>query len=344
METVGIDSIAYTRRSADGSEFKAPLGVAVSIRNRNKFRKKYDDCLDELFDKYRENKRKNVYKAAHLTYQLKHKTNEFIREFIKEMSSEFQRIDFFYTFFPPGVIDKINVCRDSYHRTVDLDTYMKIVEKGYEHYCVWKYCKEYPLSSNNLFEVDHFSAKITPAWDQIEDLESLSIFYSGGECNKAISMADIILRHVQNTCSGRLMHPSLVDSIGPYLEDVLVKSWWMGYRRDYLNNMAWRDDFDIDLKNNIQHPIFWIAWNKYTSRSEEKVTLEWMENYNQIMTKAEDNFASVRFWEPRQFPMEVNIDTDLVFLLNDNAVPILRSIKDACPGIKTMDYRPGVLM
>ncbi len=343
METVGVDSILYARQSIDGSKFTAPLGLALSIRSRDRFREKYDDCIEDLFTKYKEPRLKTVYKASHLTHQLKHKTNEFIREFIKEMSPEFQRLDFFYTFFPPGVVERINVCRDSYQRTVDLDTYLKIIGKGYEHYCVWKYCKEYPVSSNNLFEVDHFSAKITPAWDQIQDLESLSIFYSGGECNKSISMADIILRHIQNSCSGRLTHPNILDCMAPYLNDVTVRSWWMSYRRDYLNNMAWRDDFDINLKNNIQHPIFWIAWNKYTSRNEEKITLEWMDNYIQIMTRAEKYSASVRFWEPRQFPLEVDVQDDLVFLLNDNAVPILRSIKDTCPGIKTMDYRPGVL-
>jgi len=257
------------------------------------------------------------------------------------MSSELQRIDVFYTYYPEGSVEEIIVCKDSYPRRIKPEKFVRDIEKGYEHYCLWKYCVEYPTETNSLFEVDHFQSKITPAWDYIMDLESLSIFYSGGECNKSISMADIILRLINNTCKGDLDHSNIFNCLKDYTKKTSIKSYWMGPRKDYLNNMAWRDNLDIDTTPNVQHPIFWIAWSKYTDDPDERVSLEWSDPYNEVMEGAEASFASVRFWDPREFPLQVNKDDDVVFLLNDKAIPILESIRYISPGIRTVDFRPG---
>jgi hypothetical protein len=339
MNSVGVDACLFQREGA-ASSFHAPMGVAVSIRDREEFRRKYDDVLDDLFMKYGKNRIKTVYKAAHITKQLQDKTNDFIKELLANMTDEIQRIDVFYTYYPEGSIEEIITCGDSYPRSYKPDQFIRIIEKGYEHYCVWKYCVEYPLASNNLFEVDHFTAKITPAWDEISGLNSLSIFYSGGECNKSISISDIILRLICNTCKGRLEHENIFNCLKNHAKDTQIRSFWMGPRRDYLNNMAWRDDFNIDIRKNIQHPIFWIAWDKETGRGDEKVSLEWSEPYNEVLTRAEASFASVRFWEPKEFPLLVE-KNDIIFLLNDKALPILRAIQFLSPGIRTMDLRPG---
>jgi len=340
MNTVGVDACLFQRDGKDSS-FHDPMGVAVSIRDREEFRSKYDTVLDELFTKYRKDRMKTVYKAAHITKQLQDKTNDFIKEFLVNMTDEIQRIDVFYTYYPEGSIEEIVTCKDSYPRSYTSDKFINIIEKGYEHYCVWKYCVEYPLASNNLFEVDHFTAKITPAWDEIRNLESLSIFYSGGECNKPISVADIVLRLICNTLRGRLEHENIFDCLKDYVKESQVRSFWMGPRRDYLNNMAWRDDFNIDIRSNIQHPIFWIAWDKETDRGDEKVSLEWSEAYNEVLTRAEASFASARFWDPKEFPLLINTKSDVVFLLNDKAIPILSAIQFLSPRIRTVDLRPG---
>jgi hypothetical protein len=340
MKTVGVDASVFKRESGE-SNFQAPLGVAVTIRDRDRFRKKYDDTLEELFKKYNKDKIKSVYKAAHITKQLKHETNDFIKEFLLNMSSELERIDVFYTYYPEGSIEEIITCGDSYPRRIKPEKFLRDIEKGYEHYCIWKYCVEYPTDSNNFFEVDYFQSKITPAWNTIKDLESLSIFYSGGECNKSISIADVILRLIYNTCKGDLIHSNIFECLKDYVKKTSIKSYWMGPRSDYLHNMAWRDNLDIDTSLNIQHPIFWIAWSKYTNERDEKVALEWSNPYNEVMTRAEVSFASVRFWDPREYPLLVDKDNDIVFLLNDKAIPTMEAIRYISPGIRSVDLRPG---
>ncbi|TFH16290.1 hypothetical protein E4H04_06870 [Candidatus Bathyarchaeota archaeon] len=251
----------FTRTDEDG-DFSAPMGLAITIRDRDRFRTLYDEIMLRLMEKNGHVCKKPVYKAASLTSQLLHLTNEFLKDFLKLISSEIQRIDVFYTFYPNGSVDDIITCGDSYPRKVPPEKFLRQIEKGYEHYCVWNYCDEYSLATDNLFEVDHFTAKITPAWDQIKDLPNFSIFFSGGECNKAISLADLILRFIVNNCKGRLNHQNISGCLREYTKDVNIRTHWMGHYRKYLNNMAYRDDFDIDLKNNIQHPIFWIEWDR----------------------------------------------------------------------------------
>ena len=91
------------------------------------------------------------------------------------------------------------------------------------------------------------------------------------------------------------------------------------------------------MKNNIQHPIFWIAWDRYTSRSEEKSTLEWTEEYNEVMKKAEESFGCVRFWDPKDYPRLVEPETDVIILLNEEAIPILKSIQSITLKITVFD-------
>lgn len=53
MDSVGVDACLFQREGA-ASSFHAPMGVAVSIRDREEFRRKYDDVLDDLFMKHGE--------------------------------------------------------------------------------------------------------------------------------------------------------------------------------------------------------------------------------------------------------------------------------------------------
>ncbi|MBX5326123.1 MAG: hypothetical protein ACQXXH_04530 [Candidatus Bathyarchaeia archaeon] len=69
MPTVALDDIVFERRGLVGT-FRAPMGVAITIKDEKKFLKAYDKILDSLFTKYENERKKRIYKAAHLVNQI----------------------------------------------------------------------------------------------------------------------------------------------------------------------------------------------------------------------------------------------------------------------------------
>lgn len=338
MQAVGVDAGIY-KRPSDVSPFQALMGVAVTIRDRDRFRRVYDKVFNDSLGRIGAERDKTVYKAAHLTSLLLHNTNPFLRNFIDGISSELQSIDVFYTFYPKGTVDYIHTCRDSYSRPFRPEKFMKLISKAYEHYCVWEYCNAYPDRRHYLFEIDHFEGKITPAWDAIEDLPNLKIYFSGSECNKAISTSDLILRYIYNTNKGRLRYRNLKTCLGDIIDGTHLRDHFLGPRQDYLNKMAFRDWIDIDTRPYIKHPIYWIAWEKHTDRGDEKKSLEWDQRYNAIMQIAEREMGGVRFWEPGEFPHLVNEFLDVACKINEEATQIIDAIRDIAPSIRIWDLR-----
>ena len=219
------------------------------------------------------------------------------------------------------------------------EKFMHLIQNAYEHYCVWGYCESHPDCRHYLYEVDHFCGKITPAWDAIDNLPNLSIYFSGCECNKAISTADLILRYIQNTNKGRLRFRNLQSCLGHIINGTHLNDHFLGPRQDYLHMMAFRDMIDINTRPFIKHPIYWIAWEKHTKRGDEKTSLEWDRRYDMIMERAENEMGCVRFWDPADFPHLINESVDIACQMDEEALPIIKAMQDIAPAIRIWNLR-----
>lgn len=150
MPVVAFDDIVFQRRGMVSS-FKAPMGVALTILDEEKFKNHYDDLLDSLFIKHNSKRQKRIYKAAHLVGQLLDKSTEFIDDFLTEISKSIARIDVFYSYFPSKIVPRIYVFKDTYARWYEPERFINLIQNSYVHVCVWRYlqlhsdCKEYTL-------------------------------------------------------------------------------------------------------------------------------------------------------------------------------------------------------
>ena len=268
-----------------------------------------------------------------------HNSTNFIREFIQNISSELLRVNVYYTYYPPGSISEIWTCRDAYPRSFAPGRFMNLIYNSYPHYCVWKYLDIHSDCRGYKFEVDHFHGKISPAWNDIKDLENLKLYHKGSSCNKAISTADIFLRHIRDTLPGRLGIMNLRRCLSDIIGGTRLYQYFMGPRSDYLRKMPFTNFIDIDTRSYISRPIYWIAWKGFTGSSDEKKLLEWDPRYNNIMELAERNDGCVRFYEPSVLSLLVDEDNDKLCLLNDEAIPIQKSIQSIAPKIELLDFR-----
>ena len=338
MRVVAVDT-CWFKRPSEVSPFRALLGVAITIKNREEFRETYDRVLDECFEKYGAERKKRIYKAAHITEQLLHNSIDFIRIFIQKISSELDRINVYYTYYPPGSIAEIWTCRDSHSRSFPPEKFMDLIYNAYPHYCVWKYLDIYTDCKHYNYEIDYFHGKISPAWEYIKDLENLTLYHKRSECNKAISTSDFILRHINNTLPGRLGIMNLRRCLNNIIGRTKLSSYFMGPRSDYLQKTPFTSSIDIDTRSYIARPIYWIAWKGFTGSSDEKKLLEWNPIYNNIMDLAEQNNGCVRFYEPSILPHLINESKDKLCLLNEEAIPIQKAIQSIAPEIEVIDFR-----
>lgn len=338
MVTVGIDSGWFTRESP-GSEFKALVGVAVTVKEKDTFRLSYDEALNNLFSKYQIERKRTTYKAAFLTGQLLDKTNKFLHDFINLMENELESIDVYYTFYPSNFTQDIITCKDSYPRSISPLKFLNNICNAYPHYCLWKYIETHPDEKEVTFEIDHFSGKITPAWNSIKNIPNIKVYYSGSECNKIISFADILHRYISNNMHGKLGLGNITRCFRTCLGLDNIHSHFMGPRRDYLINMAYTDNIDIDLRHYIKHPIYWIAWQSITGSSAEKDLLEWDQKYIDLITTAEENDGCVRLYDPKDIPFILNPKMDKIFLMNSKASSIVEAVKGFAPEVEVLPPR-----
>jgi len=336
MPTVAFDDVVFLRRGTEGM-FKAPMGVGLTIPEERKFAEQYDILLDKLFSKYNKPRKKRIYKAAHLTEQLLDSTTGFIEDFISAMSPYISRIDICYSYFPSAITPRIFVYKDTHPRWYDPNSFLKLIQNSYVHICAWRYLQVHPDCKDYEFHLDHFQGRVTPAWEAIRDKDNLYLYNSGNECNCFISSADLILRHIQNRLIGAMVRKSVCQCFADIVDGTHVDTYWLGPKKDYLNNIAPNKDIDADTIPRIKHPIFVIAWQSPSNRASDKDTFEWTGTYSKIMEMAYENNGCVRFWDPKQGPNIIDEKQDIVILTNDSAKPMVESIKTVFRNIKVDD-------
>ena len=332
MPIAAFDDALFQRHGTTGT-FRAPIGVGLTIQNEKKFAKSYDTILDKLFQKYNHQRKKRVYKAAHLVGQLLDQSTNFIEDFISEISANVERIDTYYSYFPEDVTPRIYTFKDTHPRWYEPNRFISLIQNSYVHICVWRYLQLHPDCKEYDCLVDYFEGKVTPAWEAIRDKHNLFLYNSGCECNYFISSADLILRHIQNKLTGALVRRAIRQCFENIANGTHVDAYWLGPKKEFLNNIAPNKDIDADTRQKIKHPIFIIAWQGPSGQASDKDTFEWSDNYSKIMEKALNNNGCVRFWDPTTGPHFTNEALDTVILANGLAKPIVQSIKSIFPNI-----------
>jgi hypothetical protein len=134
-----------------------------------------------------------------------------------------------------------------------------------------------------------------------------------------------------------MVRKSVCQCFADIVNGTHVDTYWLGPKKDYLNNIAPNKDIDADTIPRVKHPIFVIAWQSPSNRASDKDTFEWTSTYCKIMEMAYENNGCVRFWDPKQGPNIIDENQDIVMLTNDSAKPMIESIKTVFRNIKVDD-------
>ena len=292
---VGIDSMLLKRESVSlvgekGKPFKALVGVSVTTSDEDLFRKRYDECLQEVFDSVGVLRRKRVYKAAHLLKQVKEKTTDIIAKLIDGLEDCIEHLDVYCAYYAQPYISMFGKTR---LQRLEPLTYLEYVKNAFPHVCAWWYVKTYGEVETPLFlDIDHFEGKVTPAWRELvsrDDVEK-RIFFSGGECNALISVADLTLKLVdvfqRGTVDGRSLLQPLRDSCPSFSGKRKLRFHNLGDRGSKIKPSVPDVAIDMDVTPFLKHPIFFHVWDPGRPRETVKKSFEWSPVYNATANKA----------------------------------------------------------
>ncbi len=235
------------------------------------------------------------------------------------LSESVERLDVFYTWYPPTRKDPIRIYGSEGSSVVDVSPIRFLENKvipPYPYFCAWQYCMN--ISSDVQFHLDNFQeAEITKAWVSLAGNKNLFIFPRGDETHAGISAADIAARIVDSRLY-RLARRR--KRAGLYPEDLTqVLPEFKEDRRDFhflgekslsfmypLNPQA-----KIPIEDRHKHPIIFFVREKTTLGRE---TYEGSPLMNALLDMAYEMDGSLKFFSEESDHRRIKPEDYLVYV------------------------------
>jgi hypothetical protein len=295
---------------------KALLGASVTTQDPD-FDKRYETAVKTALEKYNLKQPKRIYKSAHLLKQIKGRYDEVFTNILNAMEKSITRIDLYHATYNRENPDENYVSiygKAQGERLTPLE-YIEKHRNGFDQACAWWNWREYSKQEPETeYCIDHFNSKMTPGWTEFENSGSkISVFYSGSECNCLVSMADLILKEIDDFHFGPIDYLSVLMPIrrkANYSLSKKIRSYNLSKTDLTIRETVPELPFDIDLNQYIKHPIYFIAWTPNAPRKTVKPSFEFSRFYNAIMSKALDTGGCVKlldfdrdmtFWDDSDF-------------------------------------------
>jgi hypothetical protein len=271
----------------------AYLCVSISTENERALKSAYDEQINATFSKVGGERIKRVYKAAHLTKQLKAKADDFIKELCENLVDEIAELDVYFCYFRRPFISAYGRGHGARFHPAD---FIKKNPDLFLHYCASTYVEKSGEIDESI-QMDHFESDTTPAWRDLTRLKRrLEIYYSGGECNALISVADLVLRVIDLHQHGWVDPESVLAPIREHLPQLSKKMKYrgLGDSDEDLKQLVPDLKLSVPKDEYFKHPIFFVLWNPVHPRKPALPAFEWSPVYNATMSRAFDESGCVK--------------------------------------------------
>lgn len=292
---------------------KALIGASVTTEDAD-FDQHYRTVIDNVFKRYGLRQEKPIYKGAHLVRQVGEDFDIIFSDIINDIAGAISHVDLYFATYPKPFVSIFG--KGQGKRLTPLE-YIEKHQNGFAHACAWWHWKQYSTAEQEYdYYLDHFDSKSTPAWVEMgQNNVNMKVFYSGCECNSLISLADLILKVIQEYHFGGIDYRTLPAPIWKRCRTYsLKKKIHFAFdlsKYDWVIHATVPDSpLNINLTKNIKHPIYFIAWTPTLPRNTVKRSFEWSKLYNAVINKAIDNKGCVKFldfdndmtiWEDEDF-------------------------------------------
>ena len=321
--------------------FKAMVGASIRIEDEDKFRFNYEKALSNALTKFRIPQKKVIYKAAHLAKQSLHNVPDVASDILGQLGPTIDRIDIYCAYYNQPYV---SVFGEAAGQRLLPIVFIERNQNAFPHVCAWKYLMQYPQDAHPVFQLDHFTSKVTPAWRVLEKSDAkLQVFFSGGECNPLIAASDLVLRLIElfqhGTVDGRSLLSPIEDHVQPLRDKLRFHN--LGGRGEDQHHTAPVVNLDVDLTNYVKKPTYYIVWNPRGDRTTLKPAFEWGAFYNAIIAEAARTKGCVKHFDPEVDALRWSPSQDFVSPFSKEDRAYLNQIKNLGHDIPAI-FRPRV--
>lgn len=314
-------------RTGVKKSFKSMIGVAVSTKDYDNFKKGYTAAIEATLKACGEKKTKEVYCNYDFNV-LYGKTGIPVHQiFFKEISPYIESINIFYSLFKKSASMNAwgQLEKELKHKLskpqLSFDEIINRLNNSFPLFCVWKASAF--IKDNNLTVIsDHFQAKKCDAWVEIEDI-NLVVLHSGDRCNALIATADIIIQLIElrRRKAKRLYQYGTFREILPEMKNRVYE---MSIHGGHFKQISPLSGQNIELTDKLKHPIFFILKDKNSFLDADSLKNEL--SLAPIFNLAFEKDGSVKFFNKSEDLKKIK-DEDYMLYFSDEGKKAIDFIK-----------------
>jgi len=298
----GADGIKLSKHGPV-KEFKANLGVVVTVSDQEEFRRQYASTVKAVCDRHNLPWKRPYCRAADLRYFSGSDvvTARIIEDIAKQVNPQIKQVHVIYTMIFPSAAPKVYIYIDDPpvvpKNPVD---FQDSLEHPYPYLCLWAYSQSLRDLKCSLAS-DHFEGEITSAWEELKQCQ-LQIFFDGGNTDATISFADLLIRLLDQRFGQEIL-PDILDdtklpSFLPEFEDRL-RTFYLGQK--YLKKIVPLQRQRINLAPYVVHPLLFIVKEPTSVQTTDFISRSRvMDKMYQVAVQLG---GSVKFYDNRDQPL-----------------------------------------
>ena len=306
---IGIDSTTFFH--AGKTTFKAPIGVAVEVKNHERFDKYYFDIMEKLKQKYEIDTPKMCLKAHYVFEKLGSKRKQFLDEFVDAVIPQLTMIYVGHLIIPPKKIPEIISTNGTRTPTMK---FRDMLLSSFNHVVAWNILERFPDKTESYIFMDYFTAVTTSAWEDMRENQNIFVLPSGEYCNTLISTADFFckfIRYYLNIKHEKVGHGGIssvfadreVDEIKQDEKNASDGCKLYQQSRSTLAKIAPISNRTMDVDLRLKHPVYYILSDQRLKK--EKSILVSSPLYDKLTNNAIKTHGCVRVINLDDMPNEV---------------------------------------
>ena len=297
MRIIAFDSKKILRKQPD---FKALLGVGVTIQNPSKFSNEYNIVMDGLFKENGFSRNKLIYKSSDLLSIFHGIGVDVIPIIVEKLYSHLDFVDIYYSYFladNPAKPYTMGIYWEEELKRISVGEFLDLSDGSYPSICCHAYLKSLTTEVESLYLIDHCSGlRPSIASKSVISNKFTRFLFRGDQVNYSISIADILCKYIDqmSLTKGYPLNKDLIFNLG--FDEKKSKTTFIG--PNWLRDIKPSRDIILDINHKYPHPIFFFFIdNSGPFEKSSREILEKSRLFSLVSDKAAQLGGSVKFFE-----------------------------------------------
>ncbi len=295
LEQVKLDEVLQP-------DFKALLGIGVTITDYKMFASEYNKVMDECFKSNGFSRSRTIYKGSDLLSIFHGAGIDIIPLVAEKLIPHIGFIDIYYSYFvPQSNSEKTQLIGIYWEEQLERKTpveFLDLVEGPYPALCCYAFINSLHSKVEQTYLMDHCPGlRPSEAIKSVIRTDSTRFIFKGDQANYAISAADIICKYIDIQClkNGFYLNKDMVQKLN--FDEKKFQTTFIG--PSWLRQIKPSRNILLDVSHKYPHPIFFFfpdSQGPFSNKSKD--VLEESQLFSMALDKSCELGGCVKFFEP----------------------------------------------